>query len=57
MKVGDAEVSKKHCNFFVNVGNAKSNDLETLINKIKKKVLDKTGEKLDLEIQVIGEKS
>ncbi len=56
MKVGDAEVSKKHCNFFVNTGRAKSNDLETLINKIKKKVFDKTGEKLDLEIQVIGER-
>ena len=24
MKVGDAQISKKHCNFFVNNGNAKS---------------------------------
>jgi len=28
MKVGDAYISEKHCNFFVNKGNAKSQDLE-----------------------------
>ena len=35
-KEGDAEISKKHCNFFVNNGNAKSSDIEKLINKVKK---------------------
>ena len=30
-KVGDAMISKKHCNFFVNNGNAKSSDIEKLI--------------------------
>jgi len=56
MKVGDACISDKHCNFFVNSGNAKSSDLEKLINKVKKQVLDKTGIDLKLEIQIIGEK-
>jgi len=56
MKVGDAQISEKHCNFFVNKGNAKSKDLENLIHKVKKKVLDKTGISLQLEIQIIGEK-
>ncbi len=54
-KEGDAMISEKHCNFFVNNGNAKSSDIESLINKVKKKVLEKTGEKLELEIKIIGE--
>ena len=55
-KVGDATISKKHCNFFVNNGNAKSSDIENLIEKVKKKVLEKTGENLELEIKIVGEK-
>ncbi len=56
MKVGDAYISAKHCNFFVNKGNAKSEDLESLIYQVKSKVLDKTGVNLELELQIIGEK-
>ena len=56
LKVGGAEISKKHCNFFINNGTAKSNDLEELIKKVKKRVLEKTGINLELEIQIIGEK-
>ena len=56
MKVGDAHVSEKHCNFFVNSGHAKSSDLEKLIYKVKKKVLERTGIDLELELQIIGEK-
>ena len=56
MKVGDAQISQKHCNFFVNNGNAKSKDLEELIYQVKKKVSDKTGINLELELQIIGEK-
>jgi len=56
MKVGDAHISEKHCNFFVNNGHAKSSDLEKLINKVKKIVLDKTGIDLELELHIIGKK-
>ena len=56
MSVGDAFISSKHCNFFVNKGNAKSKDLENLINKVKKKVFNKTGINLEPEIQIIGQK-
>ena len=56
MKVGDAQISKKHCNFFVNNGKAKSEDLEKLIYQVQKKVLDKTKINLELELQIIGEK-
>lgn len=56
MREGDAFISEKHCNFFVNGGQAKSADLENLINKVKKKVFKETGIKLELELQIIGEK-
>ena len=55
LKEGDAEISKKHCNFFVNKGKAKASDIEKLINKVKKRVNDKTGINLELEIKIIGE--
>ncbi len=53
-KFGDAEISKKHCNFFINEGSATSQDIEELINKVRKKVFEKTGIKLELELRVIG---
>ena len=53
---GDAIISQKHCNFFVNNGNAKSSDIEKLINKVKKEVKEKTGVNLELEIKIVGEK-
>ena len=56
MCVGDARISEKHCNFFINKGNAKSEDLENLIHQVRRKVLDKTGINLELELQIIGEK-
>jgi len=54
MSVGDACISDKHCNFFVNKGKAKSKDLEDLINRVKNTVLNKTGVKLELELEIIG---
>tara|TARA_B100000767_G_scaffold214442_1_gene201899 strand:+ start:93 stop:998 length:906 start_codon:yes stop_codon:yes gene_type:complete len=54
-KVGDATISKKHCNFFVNNGKAKSSDIENLIKKVKNTVYTKTGVNLELEIKIIGD--
>ena len=54
-KVGGASISQKHCNFFVNNGNAKSSDIESLIKKVKKTVYEKSGVNLELEIKIIGE--
>ena len=52
--VGDATISDKHCNFFINNGKAKASDIEELINKVQKEVQTKTGVNLDLEIKIIG---
>ena len=53
--IGDAKISDKHCNFFVNNGKAKTADIEKLINKVKKEVQNKTGVDLELEIKIIGD--
>ncbi len=52
---GDASISKKHCNFFVNNGKANSFDIENLIQKVKRTVFAKTGINLELEIKIIGD--
>ena len=53
--VGDARISEKHCNFFLNDGKAKTSDVEKLIHKVKKEVKSKTGIDLNLEIKIIGD--
>ena len=55
-KVGDAEVSTRHAGFIINKGNATANDILNLIEYVKKVIYEKFGKKLDLEIQIIGEK-
>ena len=55
MQVGQAKISEKHCNFFINNGKAKASDIEKLIYKVKKEVQSQTGVSLDLEIKIIGD--
>ena len=50
---GDASISEKHCNFFVNKGNAKFEDMKKLINFVSDSVLKKTGVKLETEIKIL----
>ena len=50
---GDACISKKHCNFFVNKGNASFDDMIKLINFVAKNVLEKTGISLEKEIKIL----
>ena len=50
---GDACISKKHCNFFINKGNAKFKDMKKLINFVSESVLKKTGIKLEKEIKIL----
>tara|TARA_Y100000389_G_scaffold79027_1_gene75767 strand:+ start:13887 stop:14792 length:906 start_codon:yes stop_codon:yes gene_type:complete len=54
-KEGNALISPKHCNFFVNNGNANATEIENLIRRVKKQVKIKTGVNLELEIKIIGE--
>jgi len=50
---GDACISEKHCNFFVNKGNAKFEDMKMLIDFVAKNVLEKTGIGLEKEIKIL----
>ena len=50
---GDACISEKHCNFFVNKGNASFEDMLKLIEFVSKKVLEKTGISLEKEIKIL----
>ena len=50
---GDACISDKHCNFFVNRGNATYEDMSNLIDFVSKKVLEKTGISLEKEIKIL----
>lgn len=52
-KFGDACISDKHCNFFVNNGNASFQDMKKLIDYVSKKVLEKTGISLEKEIKIL----
>ena len=54
-KEGEAIISEKHCNFFVNNGKASSTDIERLIQRVKKQVFKKTKENLELEIKIVGD--
>ena len=50
---GDACISEKHCNFFVNKGNAKFEDMKNLIDFVSESVLKKTGIKIETEIKIL----
>ena len=50
---GDASISQKHCNFFVNKGNAKFNDMKKLIEFVSESVFKKTGVELETEIKIL----
>jgi UDP-N-acetylmuramate dehydrogenase len=50
---GDASISEKHCNFFVNNGNAKFEDMKKLIEFVSNSVFEKTGIKLEKEIKIL----
>ena len=50
---GDACISEKHCNFFVNKGNATFEEMTKLIDFVSQKVLEKTGIQLEKEIKIL----
>ncbi|HQS16309.1 UDP-N-acetylmuramate dehydrogenase [Reyranella sp.] len=55
LRVGAAQVSEKHCNFLINLGEATASDIEGLGEEVRRRVLEKTGVQLEWEIRRIGE--
>ena len=54
-RIGNAEVSPLHGNFFINHGNTRAADIRSLIEKVQKTVKDKQGVDLELEIEFVGD--
>lgn len=52
-RVGNAQMSEKHCNFMINHGNNNADDLIKLGEEVVDEVLEKTGVKLDWEVKII----
>lgn len=55
LQIGGAQVSEKHTNFLINVGDATSADIEALGEEVRRRVKDKSGVTLEWEIQRVGQ--
>ena len=55
LRVGNVKMSDKHCNFFINEGEATSKEIEDLISKVRDIVFKKTKVNLELEVKIIGQ--
>jgi UDP-N-acetylmuramate dehydrogenase len=53
-RIGDAQVSEKHCNFLLNLGDATSADIEALGEEVRRRVKAHSGVELKWEIQRVG---
>jgi UDP-N-acetylmuramate dehydrogenase len=54
LTIGDAQVSEKHCNFLLNLGNARAADIEALGEEVRRRVREYSGVELEWEIQRVG---
>lgn len=54
LRIGDAQVSEKHCNFLLNLGSATAEDIETLGEEVRARVKEHSGVLLEWEIQRVG---
>ncbi|MEA3002689.1 MAG: UDP-N-acetylmuramate dehydrogenase [Sphingomonadales bacterium] len=54
LRIGDAQVSEKHCNFLLNLGKAKAAEIEALGEEVRRRVRRNSGVELEWEIQRVG---
>lgn len=54
-RIGDAQISEKHCNFFMNLGNARATDVHALMREAQRRVKQQYGIDLQNEVELIGE--
>ena len=54
LRIGDAQVSEKHCNFLLNLGGASAADIEALGEEVRRRVKEHSGVQLEWEIQRVG---
>ena len=56
LRIGGAEVSKKHAGFVINKGNATPEDIIALIQTVQQRVKEATGIELEPEVKIVGER-
>ena len=54
LRIGEAQVSEKHCNFLINLGAATAADIEALGEEVRRRVFEQSGVRLEWEIRRIG---
>lgn len=54
-RIGDAQVSEKHCGFVINRGNATASQIAELIREVQKRVLENSGVVLETEVKFLGD--
>jgi len=54
-RIGDAQISEQHCNFFINAGSATAIDMKALIDLARERVRAQFGVELELEVGLVGE--
>jgi len=53
--IADAQISEKHAGFIINLGNARADDVKSLIDLIKQKALKRFGVEMQEEIEYVGD--
>lgn len=54
-RVGNAQISPLHANFFLNLGEARAADVYALLHEARQTVLEQSGVELELEVELVGE--
>ena len=53
-RIGDAQVSEKHCGFVINRGNATASEVAEVIRQVQKRVYEDSGIRLQTEVKFLG---
>ncbi len=54
-RIGDAQISEKHCNFLLNLGAARAADVYALMQEARRRVKERFGIELETEVELVGE--
>ena len=55
IRIGNAEISPVHANFFINHGQTKAEDVRALAYLAREAVIEKFGIELEFEIEFVGD--
>jgi UDP-N-acetylmuramate dehydrogenase len=54
-RIGNAQISPLHANFFLNLGEARSEDVYALIKEASQEVKSQFGVELEMEVELLGD--